>query len=56
LPDGWFILSAGGPPWVGRIAMVRPDGTEAKRLVGKGPSGDDWTKPDLDMKLLRADM
>jgi hypothetical protein len=56
MPDGWFVLSQGGPPWVGHIGLVRPDGTEAKRIVGKGSSNDDWTKPDLDMKILRADM
>jgi hypothetical protein len=56
LPDGWFMVTAGGPPWVGRIALVRPDGTEARRIVGKGGLPGDGTKPDLEMKVLRADM
>lgn len=64
LPDGWFIAcdSYGG----GHLALCRPDGTEAKRLVGKG--GDErslrgdmtgWTSPtnavvDVQRKLIFA--
>ena len=44
LPDGWFVGCSMGS--VGHLALCRPDGTEARTLVGKGG----------DPKLFRSDM